>query len=43
MKGLAGTPYARGFLTELTANAGLLSAAEAYDLVPPEIQDVLVV
>jgi hypothetical protein len=38
LRGLAGTPYARGFTTELAPNAGLLSAAEAYGLVPPEIQ-----
>ncbi|HEX3771590.1 MAG TPA: protein kinase [Polyangiaceae bacterium] len=36
-RGLAGTPYARTFLTGLAANAGLLAAAEAYDLVPDEI------
>jgi hypothetical protein len=41
VKGLAGTPYGRGFLTHLTPNAGLLTAAEAYGLVPQEIQDVL--
>ena len=29
-KGLAGTPYARAFLTQLAPNAGLLAAAEAY-------------
>jgi hypothetical protein len=41
VQGLAGTPYARGFLTQLAPNAGLLSAAEAYGLVPKEIQAVL--
>jgi serine/threonine protein kinase len=40
-RGLAGTPYARAFLTELTANAGLLSAAEAYGLVPDELHAML--
>ena len=34
VQGLAGTPYARGFLTQLAPNAGLLAAAEAYGLVP---------
>ena len=41
VQGLSGTPYAKGFLTELAPNAGLLSAAEAYGLVPPEVQAVL--
>jgi eukaryotic-like serine/threonine-protein kinase len=41
VKGLADTPYARGFLTGLPANAGLLAAAEAYELVPAELQSVL--
>jgi serine/threonine protein kinase/tetratricopeptide (TPR) repeat protein len=41
MRGLAGTPYARTFLTELAPNAGLLSAAEAYGLVPDEITAVI--
>ncbi len=41
LQGLAATPYARGFLTLLSANAGLISAAEAYGLVPAEINDVL--
>lgn len=39
--GLSGTPYARDFLVELVPNAGLLAAAEAYDLVPPELQAIL--
>jgi eukaryotic-like serine/threonine-protein kinase len=39
--GLAGTPYARGFLTQLAPNAGLLAAAEAYGLVPGELAAVL--
>jgi serine/threonine protein kinase/tetratricopeptide (TPR) repeat protein len=38
LRGLAGTPYGRGFTTELAPNAGLLSAAEAYGLMPAEIQ-----
>jgi hypothetical protein len=41
VKGLAGTPYARAFLTQLAPNAGLLAAAEGYDLVPPELAAVL--
>jgi tetratricopeptide (TPR) repeat protein len=41
VQGLSGTPYAKGFLTQLTPNAGLLSAAEAYGLVPREVQAVL--
>ena len=41
VQGLSGTPYARGFLTLLAPNAGLLAAAEAYGLVPREIQAVL--
>ncbi len=39
--GLAGTPYARGFLTQLASNAGLLAAAERYGFVPREIAAVL--
>jgi hypothetical protein len=35
--GLTGTPYGRGFLTELAPNAGLLAAATTYGLVPPEL------
>ena len=41
LKGLAGTPYARAFLTQLAPNAGLLAAAEAYGLVPDEITAAL--
>jgi tetratricopeptide (TPR) repeat protein len=41
LKGLAGTPYPRVFLTQLAPNAGLLAAAEAYDLVPDEITAAL--
>jgi hypothetical protein len=41
LKGLAGTPYARAFLTELAPNAGLLAAAEAYGLIPPEVTAAL--
>jgi tetratricopeptide (TPR) repeat protein len=37
LKGLAGTPYARTFLTQLAPNAGLLAAAEAYGLLPDEV------
>ena len=39
--GLAGTPYARDFLVNLVPNAGLIAAAEAYNIVPTEIQDIL--
>ncbi len=41
VQGLAGTPYGKDFLTQLAPNAGLLAAAEAYDLVPCEIAAVL--
>jgi eukaryotic-like serine/threonine-protein kinase len=41
MRGLAGTPYGRAFLTQLPANAGLLAAAEAYGLVPDEMSAIL--
>ena len=41
VRNLVGTPYARGFLTQLTINAGLLSAAEEYGILPPEIMTVL--
>ncbi|HTQ42336.1 MAG TPA: serine/threonine-protein kinase PknK, partial [Polyangiaceae bacterium] len=43
LNGLAGTPYARAFLTQLASNAGLLAAAEAYDLVPADITAALAV
>ncbi len=36
--GLSATPYARDFLSHLPANAGLLAAAEAYGLVPRELE-----
>ena len=39
--GLAGTPYARDFLTELAPNAGLLAAADGYQLIPLEIRAIL--
>jgi len=42
LRGLAATPHARAFLTQLSANAGLLAAAEAYGLVPDAINEVLV-
>ncbi len=35
--GLSGTPYARDFLRHLAPNAGLISAAETYALLPPEL------
>jgi serine/threonine protein kinase/tetratricopeptide (TPR) repeat protein len=41
VRSLVGTPYARAFLTQLTINAGLLSAAEEYGLVPAEITAIL--
>ncbi len=41
LRGLSGTSYGRAFLTQLTANARLLGAAEGYSLVPAEISDVL--
>ena len=41
LQGLTGTPYGRAFLTQLTANAGLLAAAEAYGIVPREVAAVL--
>ncbi len=41
VQSLVGTPYARAFLTQLTINAGLLSAAEEYSLMPTEIMRVL--
>jgi eukaryotic-like serine/threonine-protein kinase len=41
VRGLAGTPYARTFLTQLSANSGLLSAAEAYGLMPDEVAAAL--
>ncbi len=39
--GLESTPFARGFLRDLSANAGLIAAAEAYSLVPKEIAELL--
>ena len=41
VQGLRGTPYGRGFLTNVAQNAGLVAAAEAYGLVPEELQRVL--
>jgi hypothetical protein len=41
LAGLAGTSYARSFLTQLPHNAGLLAASEAYGLVPPAIERLL--
>ena len=41
VEGLAGTPYAKDFLTQLAPNAGLLAAAEAYGLLPAEIAGML--
>jgi hypothetical protein len=39
--GLAGTPYARGFLTQIGSNAGLVAAAEAYGLLPADLAVLL--
>ncbi|HRG97775.1 MAG TPA: protein kinase [Polyangiaceae bacterium] len=41
VQGLRGTPYGREFLTNVAQNAGLVAAAEAYGLVPEELQRVL--
>jgi hypothetical protein len=41
VQGLAGTPYAKDFVTQLTPNAGLLAAAEAYGLLPQAIAAIL--
>ena len=41
VQGLAGTPYGKDFLTHLAPNAGLLTAAEAYGLLPAEISALL--
>ena len=35
--GLAGTPYGRGFLTQIASNAGLVTAAEGYGLLPKQL------
>jgi hypothetical protein len=41
LRGLAGTDYARSFLTELPHNASLLAAAQGYGLVPDEVRRIL--
>jgi hypothetical protein len=41
VRSLAGTPYARAFLTQLTINTRLLATAADYDLVPAEISAIL--
>jgi tetratricopeptide (TPR) repeat protein len=41
VRSLAGTPYPRPFLTQLSINTGLLAAAERYGLVPEEIRGIL--
>ncbi len=41
LKGLVGTPYARQFLTELSHNAALITAAEGFVPFPEEIHDLL--
>ncbi len=39
--GLSGTPYAKDFLTVVGANAALLTAANGYRLVPPELDEIV--
>jgi tetratricopeptide (TPR) repeat protein len=39
--GLRGTPHAKDFLTHVSANAGLLAAAEGYAVVPAELREIL--
>ncbi len=39
--GLRGTPYGREFLVNVAQNAGLVAAAEAYDLLPKSLKRVL--
>jgi hypothetical protein len=41
VRGLAGTPYGRGFLTQIASNAGLVGAAEAYELLPEELANLV--
>jgi hypothetical protein len=41
LRGLEETPYARPFLMSLPQNSGLLAAAEAYGLVPEDIERML--
>jgi len=41
VEGLAGTPYAQLFLTEIPHNAELLAAAERFSLVPDKLHRVL--
>ncbi len=41
LAGLGGSTYALGFLTQLPANASLLANAEAYGLLPRDIDDLL--
>ncbi|MDP9036512.1 MAG: serine/threonine-protein kinase PknK, partial [Myxococcota bacterium] len=41
LRGLSGTPYGHAFLGELSSNAGLLAAAEAYDLLPADLTAAL--
>ncbi len=41
VEGLRGTPYGREFLTNVAQNAGLVVAAEAYDLVPEGLRVAL--
>ena len=40
LKGLENTPYARSFLTSLSHNATLLSAADGYGLVPDAVNEI---
>ena len=41
LEGLRGTGHAQSFLRELVANSDLLGAAEAYDLVPDTLQQLI--
>jgi eukaryotic-like serine/threonine-protein kinase len=43
VRGLAGTSYARTFLTQLAPNSGLIAAAEAYGLLPNEVAAALTI
>ena len=43
LRGLRATPYSRAFLTQLAPNAGLIAAAEAYGLIPEEVNEAMVV
>jgi hypothetical protein len=42
LRGLRATPYSRAFLTQLAPNVGLIAAAEAYGLIPEEVNEAMV-